>query len=390
VVQAASEKLFCGLPFNPHVENHVFAALAVRVGLEIGEGEASMRLAAEAVRSHMRLLTGVVGQLVMTTSPSEPMLAIAAAEALNDSSKTYQQAIKTLLNKLILRGLVLDRGLQGELYSRLLFMLARDKATLPHGGSFVTNDPKSGMPKIQAVRVDLFLQALLGPTLAISTNSTNQQSLCMDLLADMSEVWINFTHFEQLSEPMVGITPSTLLEAWSSCTAFQCHFQQPIIDGFLVAYRGKLDKPFEIKNLFMIPWQTKAKSQAAELGLAQSLTAPFLIKGDSWKKPQHLAILMDLGTTSTFQEVPGARVFMQFEKAEPPKKLWGGYRRKKDEPKRYCLNIRGHSLHEYPVLDGFETQFDQSFQRSITDNTPGFKKYEEIQKRSLQRFKLGG
>jgi hypothetical protein len=319
--------------FDPRAENHVFAAPAVRVGLEIGEGEASMWLAVEAVRNHMRILTGVAGPLLMTTSPSEPILAIAAAAALNSFSETYRQAMKTLLEKLIRRGLVLDRGLQ-EL---LLFMLARDKATLRDGGSFVTTP---GVPKIQAVQVNFFLQALLGPTLGISTGSDDQKSLCRDLLMDMSEVWINFTHFVQLSKPIDGMKPSTLLEAWSSCFAFQCHPQQSVIDGFLVAYRGKLDEPFEIDNLFMIPWQ-KAKSQVAGLALARELTAPFLMKGDDWKKPRHLAISMNLDATSTFQEASGSRVFLEFAKAERPRKQWGGYRRKEDEPERYCLNICG-------------------------------------------------
>ena len=120
VLEAAREKLFLNHEFDPKKETHVFAALAVRVGLEIGEGEASSRLAVETVSSHMRILTGVVGPLIVTTSPSGPILAIAAAMVLNTSSETYQDVIETLLDKLILRGLIIDHGLQGELYSRLL------------------------------------------------------------------------------------------------------------------------------------------------------------------------------------------------------------------------------------------------------------------------------
>lgn len=98
----------------------MLAAFAVRIGLGIGEGETSACLTMEAVRSHMRIFTGVVDQLLVTTSPSELMLAIAAANALNTSGETYREAVKTLLDKLILRSLILDWGLQGELYSRLL------------------------------------------------------------------------------------------------------------------------------------------------------------------------------------------------------------------------------------------------------------------------------
>ena len=38
-------------------------------------------------------------------SPSEPMLALAAAEGLNMSEATYQQAMRTLLDELILKAL---------------------------------------------------------------------------------------------------------------------------------------------------------------------------------------------------------------------------------------------------------------------------------------------
>ena len=100
----------------------MFAAFAVRVGPEIGVGEASERLAMEAVRSHMRVLEAVVDFMVITTSPPEPMLAIAAAMAMNHSEATYKNALKTLLDKLILKGIVLDRGLLGELSSRLLLL----------------------------------------------------------------------------------------------------------------------------------------------------------------------------------------------------------------------------------------------------------------------------
>ena len=108
----------------------MFAAFAVRVGLEIGVGEASERLAMEAVRSHMRILEAVVDSMVITTSPPEPMLAIAAAMAMNHSEETYKTALGTLLDKLILKGIVLDRGLLGELSSRLLFLRARPSLLL--------------------------------------------------------------------------------------------------------------------------------------------------------------------------------------------------------------------------------------------------------------------
>src|ERR1700735_1007756 len=109
VLRAAVEKLFFIRTFDPRNVDQVFAAFSNRIGLEIGEGEASARLAIDAVRSYMRILIGVSGRLIITASPSEPMLAVAAASVLNHTANTYKEAFKTLLDKLILRGLILDR-----------------------------------------------------------------------------------------------------------------------------------------------------------------------------------------------------------------------------------------------------------------------------------------
>lgn len=377
---AASEKLFYNKPFNPKNEDHVLAAFAVRIGLEIGEGEASARLTMEAVRCHMRILTGVVDQLLITTAPSEPMLAIAAANALNSSNEIYQQAIETLVDKLILRGLVLDRGLQGELYSRLLFTLACDKA-MTQSGTYLKNDSTSAIPMVRAVVLPHFLQTLLGMDLGIPAGPTNKSStkgfpktplhiLRDQLLHDMSDVWINFTHFVPLSKPIHEVTSAMLFEAWSSGFAFQCAFNQPVIGGLIVAYFGKINGPFNVSQLFVIPWQTKAKSDAASLALASQLTAPFLASSTSARlKPLHLVILMDLGAGSTFGSAKGPHCDLTFGKAEHPAKTkdcWGGYSRPNEvEGDRYCLNIRGYSSHEYPVLEGFEDQFTQLFHRSL-------------------------
>jgi hypothetical protein len=351
-----------------------------------------MRLATEAVRSHMRILTGVTGSLVVTTSPSEPILAIASAAALNASYETYRAAIVTLLDKLVLKGLVLDRSLQGELYTRLLLTLARDKAALLRASSFVTGNSGSGY-KIEAVDMKSFLEVLLGSNLGLAPD---QETLRKSFLKKMAGVWINFTHFVQLREPIDEIPSSMLLEAWSSCSAFQCAFNQPVIDGFLVAYRGDLHKQFNISNLIVIPWLTNAKSRPAEVAIAKQLTAPYILA--EWKgrrpkvsrqKTEHLVILMDLGTSVGFGKA-GPRTQLSYDVAEPPEESkWGGHAEPDEkEPKRYCLNIRGHSSEQYPVLAGFETQLDQLFQRSLVLAHPDLASVGEKMGEAIDRFKL--
>jgi hypothetical protein len=389
VLKAARGKLLFNTGFDPKNVDQVFAVLAVRIGLEIsnGDGEASSRLAKEAVRSHMRILVGVSGRIIITAAPSEPMLAVAAASILNDTPRGYKGAVETLLNELILRGLVLDRGLQGELYSRLLLTLARDKAVLPEGGDFVKE--QGLVHTVLPTRLSEFFKTLLGADLGIPLSNMPQSRLRNDFLQEMEWVWINFTHFIQLPDSISEVTPSMLCAAWSAGYAFQCAFHQPVIDGFMVAYRGNLDDKFNFRNLFVIPWQTKAKNEAAELALAEQLTAPFLLSGESGRyKPRHVAILMDLGASAAFGTVDGPHCQLSYGQATRPVAKrggsWDGYAKEgEEEPNRYCLNIRGHSPSQYPVIAGFKNQFDQLFQVSLQCSRLEYQEDEERFRQSI-------
>jgi hypothetical protein len=348
-------------------ENHVFAAFAVRVGLEINEGDAAGRLSVEAVRSHMRILKGVVGNLVLTTSPSEPILAIASALALNRSDEVYSEAVGTLLEKLLLKGLIQDRGLVGELSSRLLFLRAMDKTMMLEDGNYLKDGQKSTI-SVRPVRVSDFLMTLLGNDLGVSGQS--QEILRDALLREFSDGWMNFTHFVQLPVSINEVTPLMLFQAWCCGAAFYCVSHQPVIDGFFVVYFGHLDRPFNINFLFIIPWQTKARCDASGVPLTQSLTAPFLTSHDSpyRTKPRHLVILMDLATPSAFGHARGPHCSITSGRAQPPEKqdIWGGYAREGEvEGFRYCISVRGHRSSNYPILDGnnLEKYFDQLFSR---------------------------
>lgn len=346
--------------------------------MEIGEGNESERLARDALQSHMRILRGTQGQAVITVSPSEPMLAIAAADALNDSVKIYQDAMNTLVNHLILRGIVIDRGMQGELCTRLLFTLARDKAIRSTAQLTGTSH------KVQAISLSNFLRALLGNNIGIS-----DERLRASFLSDLSNIWINFTHFVQLSKAVTELSPTCLLEAWSSGIAVQCAPFQPVIDGFLVCYMGNLDDPFDIKNLTAIPWQTKARSQAASITSVNQLTAPPITKmvdGKTIQSKTHpLVIFMDLGTLSQFQK-NSRHVNLTFTTATiPTKRTWDGYARDNtEEPTRYCLNIRGHKSSTYDVMKDFPTQLDSLFQFLVRPDS--FEEFLDGMDKDMQRL----
>jgi hypothetical protein len=369
--------------FNPRNEDHVFAAFAVRIGLEIAEGEASECLARNAVQSHMRILIGAHDQVVITVTPSEPMLAIAAADALNDFLVVYKDAMTTLVNRLILRGLVLDQGIKGDLCTRLLFTLARDRAVTP---IVVSAD----LPYIQAVSLSQFLKTLLGDDLGTS----HQLSLHPDFLPRLSNIWINFTHFVQLSAPVSELEPAFLLEAWSSGIAFQCAPLQPVIDGFFVCYEGALDGSFDIRKLTVVPWQTKAKSKAAASTLVSQLTAPSILVVENGqidrRKTHPLVIFMDLGTSSSFQGTDRYVDLTLHTPTVPTKRgTWDGYARPNEqEPEQYCLDIRGHSSSTYDIMKHFGSQLGPLFCRSFVCTTPEFEKYLALMHQAMQRVTI--
>lgn len=199
------------------------------------------------------------------------------------------------------------------------------------------------------------------------------------------------------------MTPSMLFLAWSSGIAFQCVFHQPVIDGFIVAYFGRLDEQFRIENLFVIPWQAKARCDGADETLWQSLTAPFLASGGSGgqTKRKHVVILMDLGARSAFRSAHGPHCNITFGRAQPSSRkkkgesskkkeeVWGGYTQEgEEEGLRYCIHIRGHRSSNYPILSGnnLDRHFDILFSRMLGGVDPNFVEFSWMMEKALQPF----
>lgn len=127
----------------------------------------------------------------------------------------YKEAANTLVSDLILQGKVIERGLQGELFARLLFTLARD---LPHGPAFVSDQPgpsEPSEPYVNPTQVGALLEALLGPDLGLPPSrgdgNTQKRSHATTQIEDavsksyhgpVENGWINFTHIVQLEQPL--------------------------------------------------------------------------------------------------------------------------------------------------------------------------------------------
>lgn len=218
-MDAAIEELFYveqsaqRIGLNPETDQHVLAAFSQRVGLDItGVGEASSRLASEAVRSHMRTLVGVANRsMVLTKTASEPMHAIAAATQLSLADRC-EKAVEKLISRIVLKGTIIEKGLQGELFTRFLLIFARDQ---PDGSNFVSGGTN---PSVTPVCVGAFLKALLGDELGLTPQINDRTGVvdsglkrmqkCRSNLLDGhgGDGWINFIPIVQLEQSIDSVS----------------------------------------------------------------------------------------------------------------------------------------------------------------------------------------
>lgn len=336
--------------FDPLDQLEVFAVFSARLLLDLGTDAAANRLAQDAVRKHLRVLTGVLEHGILTTcAPSEPILALAASSILLRSKKHYQDAIQTLVKSIILQGTVLELGVQGELLARIILMAARDAALVASATSSpVIRQGSENDPVVETVSLNDFLNALL-------RSADNHLTGADPLSLWTKQFQLNFTHFIQLDASIHELSAEFLFKCWSRGAAIMCAFHQPIYDILLVTYNGRLDDTFDATKFGIVTIQVKLRTQAISSQLVEQLTCPAIVNedGESWK-PEHLAIVMDLGTQSSFQH-GGYYEISRNVLDKPSKKqvaLRMHYLGPAKEKERYVLNIRGHTQYAVMEADG--------------------------------------
>lgn len=411
VINIGHKKLFASLEFNPNNVHHVLAAFSQRIGLELGDTEDASIMARDAIRSHMRIMVNLVGKsIVKTESPSEPILAIAASHALlhnqlnnNDQilSKTYNTALGVLVRQLILKDVVVERGRKGELCARLLLIMSIDLA-IPR--------PIAQRFYVETVTLDRLLTVMLGDELGLPSKDPMTHEIREEMMIKFNNVHINVTHVEQQHHSLDEISPEYLLQLWCRGAAAQCTFSQPVIDMLIPAYSGPLDKPFNMNRLTYIVKQVKATEKAQRKSPLETLSGPRILsysldKSHLWKPKDHLVILLDLCANSKFkkrqrnsdqtQATPSEAVQLTYASARIPKPNehganWNGYMpSQQDEPKRYCLNIRGSSPQTYKALArlGVETEWEVLFNHTYNHDTFELKGYDDEMVEQLRREK---
>ncbi|KAG6849106.1 hypothetical protein H0H93_011282 [Arthromyces matolae] len=216
VLVMAQLKLVGKQDFHTTDVNQVLAVFSARLILELGTGQTTTRLAINGVRRHMRVLECVSATgFVNTSVPSEPMLAIAAGALLTNSTPLYKKAIDQLVKEIILKEHVLERGRLGELLARIILMMARDFAIAPSKDNsdrrrFVQEDESGQF--VYPVRLDAFLQALLGENLSVDGVAfPHLHQHRQDLLAWAHPQFVNFTHFMQVNETIDDLSPEFLM-----------------------------------------------------------------------------------------------------------------------------------------------------------------------------------
>ncbi|KAJ7202791.1 hypothetical protein GGX14DRAFT_523649 [Mycena pura] len=382
--RTARQKLFApARKFSPHNDTHVFVVFSHRILLSLGNTDTALQMAAESVHWNLRYATSIDGNIVRTVCPSEPLLSLISMDALNKGTN-FAASLKTLVSAM--KQSTIDHGEEGELYCRLLLMRARDVACqndLPSSlrdrlfGSGSLNQDTFSQASFQ-VRL-ITLKSHLDALVHLDGLDDEMQAQADKLREYAGSYWVNITHTIRLESSITALPQEYLKQLFIRGAMVQCAHNQPVIDGFYVAYGGDLDRPFDLDRFLIVAWRSKAAAATAfQEELVASLTGPMQVKPDGRRcKPNQILLLMDLNTKAAFKgsNTHAVERFLQIslrkatvptllpsKKAnQTPAKAWGGYATAADEkePETWCLNIRGHDGASYRCANATNHESEQ-------------------------------
>ena len=260
--------------------DHAFALIANRICLQPSMNDkTSYEVAVKSVDLHLRLLTAVHNHLgtISTTTPSEPIVADAAFHLLGISDN-WEKALTQVINDLFSHGRI-EKGEIGELFSRLLVILAQDAAltkwfSTPQGGTV----QEAGMyvQSCAPVSAFSFLSELLGgaeleraidfasrnskpPTTATDMAPRRGTTEPPDFKKYLTKCYTNFNHITQTTE---SLQPETSAQLMSSLirrhAALQLAPNQPHWDLLIPMYHAQVvSDPYSPENASPILIQVK-------------------------------------------------------------------------------------------------------------------------------------
>ncbi|KKK21711.1 hypothetical protein ARAM_007644 [Aspergillus rambellii] len=237
-----------GERYNGNNVDHVFAALSFRVSLDVClQNPRTIELTNIAVNFYMRVVISMDTETgaMYTETPSEPVLAKAAMSHLCENN--WPTSISTLTKELLNKGLI-EKGLKGELYARLMLILARDTVWV-----------KAGYPEsTPSFTVSEFLNALYA--------EDHQERLGL-IPNELRDARMNLNHFTAAGENLKQEHfPRLWHELLRRNAGIQLAHNQPTYDIMIPVYFGSETGPFNPSDCGVILIQVKNKKKATTPG----------------------------------------------------------------------------------------------------------------------------
>jgi len=237
--------------YDPNDPDQVFAALSFRLSLDVRlQNHGTISLTRTAVNSFMRVVLSMDREtgIMRTVTPSEPVLARAAMEHLCHQVNGWSSSIQTLSEELLDKGLI-EKGRKGELYARLVLILAHDWVRWTQ--SLRSNRDPAFAPTFT---VSDFLMALYAGDHHDSMRKIPER---------IHEARMNFTHFVPAHEPLTTeAIPALCHDLLRRSAAMQLSWDQETYQLLIPVYYGTEDEPFNPSNCGVILVQVKNDQHA--------------------------------------------------------------------------------------------------------------------------------
>ncbi|CAG8805753.1 15781_t:CDS:2, partial [Gigaspora margarita] len=314
IVELAMDKLIGGENFSiwrKKIQNKIgiletLAILGPRLCIEIVP---QSRVASSLVANNLRLCINILEdrEYVVTSMPTEPLLAEASARIMNDPYISPIELINQLSSALK-KGIV-EAGYRGELTARLLLLNAWDrcikkKSIDDRKKDF--NDTNASENYFRFVTIEEFLRSLLADN--VYEKIENRLEKKVEFTGrKFCEAYVKFTHFINIT-----YTPDRkdLGDALIRGVAFSCKRNQQGVDIIIPTYMGTLDETINEDRISYILIQVKNHSTNNKghgyLKSATTMLSPAYIGIEDLPHMPFLSLYLQLGAKSELSDVPNS------------------------------------------------------------------------------------
>ncbi|CAG8766589.1 4721_t:CDS:1, partial [Racocetra fulgida] len=307
IINLAMEKLVGGMAYTwwkKEYKNKIssvesLAILGPRLCIDIVP---QSEYASDLVSSYMRLCLKISDdrKSIITSMPTEPVLAEASAQIMNDPDINLIELINSLTSAL--KNGAVEGGYRGELVARLLLLKAWDDVYEK------LDVPSTRIHYSRFITLSEFLKSLLADN-AYKKIALRLQERVSFTGTEFGQAYIKFTHFISIT-----YTPDRkdLLDALIRGVAFSCKRNQEGADIIIPMYIGALNEEpstdrisyilIQVKN-----WAKNIKGGDYPLSATVSLS-PASVGIEQLPHMPFLSLYMQLGSSKGFSEDPSGTV----------------------------------------------------------------------------------